>query len=110
MHPEVTRDKNYHDYHSNDGEDIHFISSSCGTVHFRIYTSLKTKQNCLVSTNPLVAACHGEAAEPREIARPCLCPAGFFILRHRRGVTRRINANGGNRNSRRRQTERQAQR
>jgi hypothetical protein len=83
VHSEVTRDKNYHDYHANDVEEVHFVSSSRGTVH------LRTERDC------------------RTLG---LCPAGLFILRYRRGVTRRINANGGNRNSLRRRTERQAQR
>jgi hypothetical protein len=40
VHPEVTRNKNYHDYHANDVEDVHFISSSRGTVH------LRTERDC----------------------------------------------------------------
>ena len=40
MHPEVTRDKNYHDCHANDVEDVHFVSSSRGTVH------LRTERDC----------------------------------------------------------------
>jgi len=34
VHSEVARDKNYHDYHANDVEDIHFVSSDRGTVAF----------------------------------------------------------------------------
>jgi hypothetical protein len=79
VHSEITRDNNYHDYHANDVEDVHFVSSSCGAVHLRIYTALKTKQNCLVSTTPPLAACHGEAAELSEIAQLLLMSSSSFF-------------------------------